>query len=201
MNFITVLQKHGPPQRPEIPSVSINEPTKADRMKKKWARLQEEKPLASASRSGQFAALNAMPSITLTSPKKIQKIQKSRIPSIELKQHKAVTDKSVQLITSQKIKGKVCNAVSSFSLNTPTLTSHKNTLNSRILGASIEVKGLEAATDDDESAQLITSQKLKEKVHNTLSLLNTTINANYPNWTGKRGLRFRGNSIMNVVVR
>jgi len=156
--------------------------------------------LASASRSGQFAALNVMPSITLTSPKKIQK---SRIPgaSIELKQHKAVTDKSVQLITSQKIKGKVRNAVSSFSLNTPTLTSHKNTLNSRILGASIEVKGLEATTDDDESAQLITFQKLKEKVHNTLSLLNTTINANYPNWTGKRGLRFRGNSIMNVVVR
>ena len=157
--------------------------------------------MASASRSGQFAALNAMPSITLTSPKKIQKIQKSRIPSIELKPHKAVTDKSVQLITSQKIKGKVHNAVSSFSLNTPTLTSHKNTLNSRILGASIEVKGLEATTDDDESAQLITFQKLKEKVHNTLSLLNTTINANYPNWTGKRGLRFRGNSIMNVVVR
>jgi len=39
MNFITALQKHGPPQRPETPSVSINEPTKADKTKTKQARL------------------------------------------------------------------------------------------------------------------------------------------------------------------
>lgn len=110
------MKKRGPPQRPETPLLSINRPTKDGGKQKKRMRLQEKKSsAAAASGSDQFSALNKLPNITSVSPKKYLG---SRIPgaSIKVKDCRGVADMSVQPVqpvTSQKLKGKVCNIASS----------------------------------------------------------------------------------------